>query len=109
MQDLYKVLVRKDSSSIIPLDVPEYEIPLLYTLYGEENVLNVDLKRVDEAGMGEPVGQFKPSPDEHGRFAAKYGQNDEGPIVEQVYGKKALKAIDKLLAKEEAKPAAKAK
>lgn len=107
MQNVYTVLVRKDASTILPVQVPEYEIPLLEVLYGEENLLNADLKLGGEYGYGEAVGQIDPSEDEHGRLEAKYGGNEQGAIVEQVYGKKSLKALAKLIAKEADEPAKK--
>lgn len=107
MQNVYMVLVRKDASTILPVQVPQYEVPLLEVLYGEENILNADLKLGSEHGFGEPLGKFEPSEDEHGRLGAKYGSNAAGPVVEQVYGKKSLKNIDKLLADKPAKKDAK--
>lgn len=83
MVPLYEICIRRDAHTVTPVTVPEYEVPLLQEIFGVENVLNREKKRVDENGPGCPEGQFQPSGDEYERFCAKYGVE----LVELVFGK----------------------
>ena len=91
MVPLYNIHVRRDAHTITPVTVPEYELPLLYEIFGIENVHNADGKRIDEQGIGPAVGQYSPSGDEYERFCAKYGVE----LVEQVFGKKSAQTLQK--------------
>ena len=79
--NLYTILVKKDAYTIAPTTVPEYEIPLLQHIAGEENVTNVDGKLIDKFGEGDPVSTFD-ADDEVNRLYAKYGRE----LIAAVYG-----------------------
>ena len=83
MVPIYTVLVRRDAHTTTPATIPEYELPILQEIFGVENVHNAEGKRIDEQGIGSPVGQYEPSGDEYERFCAKYGVE----LVEGVFGK----------------------
>lgn len=98
--NLFSVLVRRDAHTITPTVVTEHEIPVLRTIFGEESVqtpegrvLNDDYLVADNA-----VGQFEAGDTEFDRLTSKYGGNEEGPFVEQVYGKRATRGLDKAIA-----------
>jgi len=95
---VYQVNIRRDAGTITPVDVPEYEIPILQTIFGEENVHNPKGGAVIDNPPTEAVGMSDVTGSEFDRLAAKYGANDEGLIVEQVYGKKAAKGLESRLA-----------
>lgn len=88
MTPIYEIYVRRDAYTITPSQVPAYEVPILQTIFGEENVLNANRRLIAE-GMGEPVGHAQPGEDEFARLASRYGGNEKGLYVEQVYGIKA--------------------
>lgn len=94
---LHAIKVRRDAHTTTQVHVPEHEVPILETLFGAENVHNADGKPVSEHGVGKAVAEMEMSDDEFSRLSAKYGQTDEGPLVEQVYGKKATKGLEKAI------------
>lgn len=98
MTPTYLIHIRRDANTITPVNVPEYEVPILQEMFGTENVHNADGKRVDEAGIGICIAECPLADDEFARLAAKYGASDEGLVVEQVYGKKASKGLEKAIA-----------
>lgn len=112
---IYNVRVRRDASTQTPVEVPEHEISILQEIYGTENVHNLDGKRIDEVGLtdADVAADVERDPTtEFERLAARYGGNDEGLIVEQVFGKRASRGLDvrlKEIAEKEAKAKAKAK
>jgi hypothetical protein len=98
---VYTVLIRRDAHTTTPTTVPEHEVAVLQTLFGKENVQNLDGKPVGgESGVGldKPVGEWTPSKNEFERLAKKYGGNDAGLIVEQVFGKEATRGLDNAMA-----------
>jgi hypothetical protein len=105
MTPIYLINVRRDAHTTTPVTVPEYEVALLQTLFGEENVHNADGKRIDENGLGAPAGEWAESDDEFERLANKYGAE----MIESVYGKKASKGLESAIAatKKPAKKSAK--
>lgn len=120
MTPIYAVKIRRDAHTTTPVTVALHEIAVLQTIFGEENVqkMNGRLLVGDEAEelsesdiVGERAGIN--SADEYDRLVTRYGGNEDGLIVEQVYGKKVTKALDKAIevkkaAKADAKAAAKA-
>lgn len=102
MTPLYEIRIRRDASTITPIRVPEYELPILQEMFGEENIQNRDGKSIAEVGIGQPVGDFTPQGEEFERLSAKYGVD----LIEAVYGKKNKKTLDKAVAEaEKTKPA----
>lgn len=104
MTPIYQALIRRDAHTTTPVTIPEYEVPILQEMFGTENVHNAEGKRIDEVGIGTPVSEFRSSDDEYLRLSAKYGSER----VEEVYGKKATKALAdaiKLAKKKKFKPA----
>jgi hypothetical protein len=96
---VFSVMVRRDAQTITPVTVPEYEIAVLQTIFGEESILNADSKLIKEAGLGEPVGELPLGEDEHVRLARKYGAGEDGKtFVEKVFGTKAGKGLDRAVA-----------
>lgn len=93
MVPLYEIRIRRDAHTITPIIVPEYEIPILQEVFGEENVQTFEGKSVDEAGLGKSAGQFSEG-DEYERLSVKYGEE----VIEAVYGKKNQKTLDKAVA-----------
>lgn len=107
---LYNVSIRRDAHTTTPVTVAEHEVAILQTIHGAENVHNADGKRIDEHPLTDAyaAGEVKESEDEFARLASKYGADDKGELfVEQVYGKKATKGLEKAMA--EIAKAAKAK
>lgn len=99
---LYPAKIRRDAHTTTPVNVPEHEVPILQEIFGEENVQTPEGLRVDEHGLGEPVGEMAAQDDEFGRLSAKYGAK----VVEEVYGKKASRGLEtamKEIAAKEAK------
>lgn len=88
--------IRRDANTITPVTVRPHEVAILQTIHGEENVQSVDGQVLDLKAL-EPVdvaGEVPASEDEFNRLASKYGGNEEGLIVEQVYGKRAAGNLD---------------
>lgn len=111
MTPIYLIRIRRDAHTTTPVQVGLHEVPVLQAIFGEENIHNIHGKPLvgDEAatlGEADIVGEREFSAnDEYDRLAIRYGGNDEGLFVEQVYGKKVTKALDKAI---EVKKAAKA-
>lgn len=78
-----QVTVRRDAHTITPTTASEHEIAILQTVFGEEHVL-----------VGDAVGQIEVGDGEFDRLAAKYGGNEEGLLVEQVFGKRASRGLE---------------
>lgn len=78
-----KVTVRRDAHTITPTTAAEHEIAILQTVFGEENVQVNDV-----------VGQVEVGDGEFDRLSAKYGGNEEGLLVEQVFGKRASRGLE---------------
>lgn len=98
--NLYHVIIRRDAQTITPVTVPEHEIALLQSIHGEENVQNGDGKPIVNHPLTDAdlAGECKDSEDEFGRLATKYGDDDKGElIVEQVYGKRAIKGLERAM------------
>jgi hypothetical protein len=97
---VYSVVVRRDASTSTPVEVPEHEIAILQTIFGEEHVHNLRHQSIADAGLTDDdiVGELEFGDGEFDRLAAKYGGNDEGLIVEQVFGKKATKGLETAMA-----------
>ncbi|SSW64323.1 hypothetical protein AVE30378_01025 [Achromobacter veterisilvae] len=88
--------IRRDANTITPVTVRPHEVAILQTIHGEENVQNVDglvldLKSLEAVDV---AGEVPASEDEFNRLASKYGGNEEGLVVEQVYGKRAAGNLD---------------
>lgn len=112
---LYNCIIRRDAQTITPVTIPEHEVALLQLIHGEENVQNADGKPIVSHPLTDAdfAGECKDSDDEFGRLATKYGSDEKGElIVEQVYGKRATKGLEKVMedcAKRQAKVAKQAK
>ncbi|WP_238878640.1 hypothetical protein [Achromobacter xylosoxidans] len=90
------VRIRRDANTITPVTVRPHEVAILQTIHGEENVQSVDGQVLDLKAL-EPVdiaGEVPASEDEFNRLGSKYGGNEEGLLVEQVYGKRAAGNLD---------------
>lgn len=120
MSHLITVKVRRDAHTTTPATVRPHEIAILKTIFGEENVHTVDGKVFDVKNFKpeDVIGSVPMGEDEFARLAAKYGGDEKGSFVEQVYGTKASgnldaaierlqEAVDKVVKKD--KPAAEAK
>lgn len=96
---IYSVMVRRDAHTTTPVEVPEHEITILQTIFGEEHVHNMRHQTIADAGLADTdvVGEAEFGEGEFDRLAAKYGGNEEGLIVEQVFGKKATKGLETAL------------
>lgn len=109
---IYSLRIRRDANTMTPIEVPEHEVPILQSIYGEESIHNIDGKRIDEVGLAgaDVVADVERDPStEFDRLAARYGGNDDGLIVEQIYGKKAARGLEAriaAIAAEDAKRAA---
>ncbi|MBK5570104.1 hypothetical protein [Ensifer sp. SSB1] len=97
---IFSVVVRRDASTSTPVEVPEHEIAMLQTIFGEEHVHNTRHQSIADAGLtdDDAVGEGEFGEGEFDRLAAKYGGNDEGLLVEQVFGKKATKGLEAAMA-----------
>lgn len=80
-----EVVVRRDANTIIPVQVPVYELGILRQIFGKENV--------NEEG---PVGSVELDPElEYERLSAKYG----GDKVAAFYGDDDGARLGELIAK----------
>ena len=99
--NLIRIRIRRDAHTTTPDTVTEHEIPILKTIFGEENVHAIDGKLIDLAET-KPVGVYDIKSIEHerGRLERKYGEE----VVIHVYGAAALNNLkDKIrIIKEEA-------
>jgi hypothetical protein len=111
---IYHIKLRRDAHTTTPLEAPEHEIAVLQSIFGEENVHNLDGKRIDEVGLTDADVAAEMQRDAAGEFdrlAARYGGNDDGLFVEQVFGKRASRGLEKAMeavASRQAKAAGKA-
>ncbi|MBC2768566.1 hypothetical protein [Pusillimonas minor] len=96
---LFSVLVRRDAHTITPTIVTEHEIPILKTIFGEECIQTPEGKLItdDYLKSAEPAGQTDVADTEFDRLTSKYGGNEDGVFVEQVYGKRATKGLEKAI------------
>lgn len=96
---VFHATIRRDAHTITPITVPEHEIAILQTIFGEESVHNQQGRTIAENKLTEAdvAGEVDLSEGEFDRLAAKYGGNDEGLFVEQVYGKRATGGLDKAI------------
>lgn len=96
MNHVIHATIRRDAHTITPVTVFPHEIAILQTIFGQENVQNKDGKLLDLKNLTEAdiAGQVALSDNEFERLMAKYGGNEDGPLVEQVYGKLATGALD---------------
>lgn len=88
--------IRRDAHTITPVTVRPHEVAILQTIHGEENIQDLtgqvlNLKALEAADV---AGQIPPSEDEFNRLSAKYGGDEGGLIVEQVYGKRATGGLE---------------
>lgn len=109
MVPIYNVLIRRDAHTITPVTVPLYEVPILQTIFGKENVQNMDGKPLNENKLSDAdiAGDYQPTDNESARLASKYGGNEKGLYVEAVYGPAASGRLDEVVERA-AKPAEKA-
>ena len=70
--ELIDVTVRRDAMTITPVSIPEYEIPVLRTLFGKENVTTNEVLRNIEV---DPEGEYE-------RLCAKYGYE----LIAKIFG-----------------------
>lgn len=96
---LINVKVRRDAHTISPTVVAEHELPILQTIFGDENIQTLAGGPIDASALKETdaAGVIELSDSEFDRLAAKYGANEKGVIVEQVYGTKAARGLDKVI------------
>jgi len=82
--------IRRDAHTITPVTVLAHELPILYEIYGKENVTFDET--VDDARPVDADGEYQ-------RLANKYGLT----IVEEVYGRESsgrlADALDRVVAK----------
>lgn len=113
MNHVIHVTIRRDAHTITPATVFPHEVAILQTIFGQESIQNKDGKLLDLKALTEAdiAGEVALSESEFERLTAKYGGNEDGPLVEQVYGKQAsgnLEAAVERLAESLAKKVAKA-
>ena len=113
MNHVIHVTIRRDAHTITPVMVFPHEVAILQTIFGQESIQNKDGKLLDLKNLTEAdiAGEVSLSENEFERLTAKYGGNEDGPLVEQVYGKQAsgnLEAAIERLAESLAKKVAKA-
>lgn len=113
MNHVIHVTIRRDAHTITPVTVFPHEVAILQTIFGQESIQNKDGKLLDLKGLTEAdiAGEVALPENEFERLAAKYGSNEGGLLVEQVYGKLAsgnLEAAIERLAEALAKKVAKA-
>lgn len=113
MNHVIHVTIRRDAHTITPVTVFPHEVAILQTIFGQESIQNKDGKLLDLKSLTEAdvAGEVSVSENEFERLTAKYGGNEDGPLVEQVYGKQAsgnLEAAIERLAESLAKKVAKA-
>lgn len=96
MSHVIHAKVRRDAHTTTPVVVRPHEIAILKHLFGDENVHTHDGKVIDAKTLtvADVAGQVPMSEDEFARLAAKYGGNEKGLFVEQVYGTKASGGLD---------------
>lgn len=96
MNHVIHATIRRDAHTITPVTVFPHEIAILQTIFGQENIQNKDGKLLDLKNLTEAdvAGQVALSDNEFERLMAKYGGNEGGPLVEQVYGKPAAGGLD---------------
>ena len=89
----YAVHIRRDAMTTTVTTIPKHELEIAQAIFGLENVHNARYERIDEVGLGEPVGTFEQEGDEMARLMGKYGEE----AVSKIYpNKKALElAIEK--------------
>lgn len=105
---LYQIKIRRDAQTITTIEVPEHEIALLQTIFGEENVQNMRGESIAMSPLTDADAISDKAVDatiEFDRLTAKYGANDDGSFVEQVFGKKASRGLETALAAIETKEA----
>lgn len=88
---LIKVLVRKDAMMTTEAEVGKHELPILESIFGKENINVINVKL--------PEREIENVNDEYQRLAMKYGGNDEGLFVKQIYGDAALNKLEEYLNK----------
>jgi hypothetical protein len=87
---LLSVTVRRDANTITPVTVPPHEMTILRSIFGKENV-----QEVEQVGTVELTGS-----EEHARLSAKYGAqrvakiygDDDGERLAELVEKNAVKA-----------------
>ncbi|MNU87060.1 hypothetical protein D3C71_768370 [compost metagenome] len=96
MNHVIHATIRRDAHTITPVTVFPHEIAILQTIFGQENVQNKDGKLLDPKNLSESdiAGEVQVSDNEFERLQAKYGANEDGPLVEQVYGKQATGGLE---------------
>lgn len=104
---LYGIQVRRDAHTITPLTVPEHEVAVLQSVFGEENVQNLRGLPIEQSPLdaADVVGEREFN-DEFERLASKYGSDEKGElVVETVFGKKAGRGLDRSMGAAAAKEA----
>ncbi|WP_189371444.1 hypothetical protein [Achromobacter spanius] len=96
MNHVIHATIRRDAHTITPVTVFPHEIAILQTIFGKENIQNKDGKLLDLKNLTESdiAGQVQVSDNEFDRLMAKYGGNEDGALVEQVYGKQAAGGLE---------------
>jgi len=91
MTPVIHVTIRRDAHTITPVAVFLHEVAILQTIFGQESIQNKDGKLLDLKSLTEAdiAGEVALAENEFERLAAKYGANEDGLLVEQVYGKQA--------------------
>lgn len=100
---IYQVKIRRDAHTTTPVSAALHEIALLQTIFGEENIQKMNGKllvgeEAEALSETDIVGEREVNAvDEYDRLVSRYGGNEDGLIVEQIYGKKVTKALDKAI------------
>lgn len=100
---IYQVRIRRDAHTTTAVSVALHEIAILQTIFGEENIQKMNGKllvgeEAEALSETDIVGEREVNAAaEYDRLAIRYGGNEDGLIVEQIYGKKVAKALDKAI------------
>ncbi|WP_052236194.1 hypothetical protein [Bordetella avium] len=97
--------IRRDAHTMTPVTIRPHELAILQTIHGEDNVHTLagrvmsikDLSADDVAHIPAPV-----SDEEFDRLASKYGSDEGGLLVEQVYGKRASGGLESAIERTQA-------
>ncbi|MGX5660002.1 hypothetical protein ACWKWV_09810 [Castellaniella ginsengisoli] len=97
MNHVISAKVRRDAHTTTPVTVRPHEIAILQHIFGAENVHTLAGKVLDVKHLtAEDIAGTSPdSEDEYARLAAKYGGDEKGACVEQVYGPRASGGLEK--------------
>ncbi|WP_103035299.1 hypothetical protein [Castellaniella caeni] len=99
MNHVISAKVRRDAHTTTPVTVRPHEIAILQHIFGAENIHTMEGKVLEVKSLtaADVAGQTADSEDEFARLGAKYGGDEKGAYVEQVYGPRASGGLDKAI------------